>query len=72
MVHFKKHVINFEFEKEPKMRFFDFGAFQIIFQMISHGKIMLFGGISLYFSYFVMTGHVAITLRTVHDLSDVT
>ena len=33
-------------EKEPKMKFFDFGAFQKIMKMPSHGKIlfrMLFG-----------------------------
>ena len=42
----KMHVINFEREKEPKMKFFDFWAFQNFKQMLSHDKIifhMLFG-----------------------------
>ena len=42
----KMHVINFKTEKEPKMIFFDFGAFQINMQMPSHDKMifqMLFG-----------------------------
>ena len=40
------HVINFKAEKEPKMKLFDFGAFQNLKQMLSHDKIifhMLFG-----------------------------
>ena len=40
------HVINFKTEKEPKIKFFDFGAFQINGQMESHDNIifhMLFG-----------------------------
>ena len=40
------HVINFWTEKEPKMKIFDFGAFQKIRKMLSHDKIlfhMLFG-----------------------------
>ena len=40
------HVINFKTEKKPKIKFFDFGAFQINGQMESHDKIifhMLFG-----------------------------
>ena len=43
---YKKHVINFKTERELKMKFFDFGAFQIKMQMPSHDKIvlqMLFG-----------------------------
>ena len=39
-------MINFETENEPKMKFFDFGAFQKIEKMLSHDKIlfhMLFG-----------------------------
>ena len=36
----KKHVINFEKEKELKMKFFDFGAFQNKMQMPSHDKII--------------------------------
>ena len=31
-----EHVINFKIEKEPKMKFFDFGAFQKIRKMLSH------------------------------------
>ena len=27
----KKHVINFKTEKEPKMKFFDFGAFKMAY-----------------------------------------
>ena len=34
------HVINFKTENEPKMKFFDFGAFQINEQMPSHDKII--------------------------------
>ena len=34
------HVINFRTEKEPKMKFFDFGAFQINGQMPSHDEII--------------------------------
>ena len=34
------HVINFITEKEPKMKFFDFGAFQNEMQMLSHHKII--------------------------------
>ena len=39
-------MINFKTENEPKMKFFDFGAFQKIEKMPSHDKIlfhMLFG-----------------------------
>ena len=36
--HLKKHVINLKTEKEPKMKFFDFGAFQNKIQMPPHGK----------------------------------
>ena len=36
----KKHVINFKAEKEPKMKFFDCGAFQNKMQMPSHDKII--------------------------------
>ena len=39
-------MINFKTEIEPKMKFFDFGAFQKIEEMLSHDKIlfhMLFG-----------------------------
>ena len=36
----EKHVINFKTEKEPKMKFFDFGAFQNKMQMSSHDKII--------------------------------
>ena len=46
MGHLKKHVIYFKTEKEPKMKFFDFGAFQKIMKMLSREKIifhMLFG-----------------------------
>ena len=42
----EKHVINFKTEKEPKMKFFDLGAFQNKMQMQSHDKIIfhvLFG-----------------------------
>ena len=42
----KMHMINFKIENEPKMKFFDFGAFQKIEKMLSHDKIlfhMLFG-----------------------------
>ena len=42
----KQHVINFKTEKETKMKFFDFWAFQNKMQMPSHDKIifhMLFG-----------------------------
>ena len=42
----KKHVINFEKEKEPKMKFIDFWTFHNFMQMLSHAKIifhMLFG-----------------------------
>ena len=41
-----KHVINFLTEKEPKMKFFDFGAFQKIRKILSREKYifhMLFG-----------------------------
>ena len=41
-----QHVINFKTENEPKMKFFDFRAFQKIEKMPSHDKIlfhMLFG-----------------------------
>ena len=40
------HVINFKTENEPKMKFFNFGAFQKIAKMPSHDKVlfhMLFG-----------------------------
>ena len=40
----------FKTEKEPKMKFFDFGAFQINGQMPSHDKIifhMLFGAFEM-------------------------
>ena len=33
-----KHVINFKTQKEPKMKFFDFGASQEISKMLSHDK----------------------------------
>ena len=39
-------MINFKTEKEPKIKFIDFGAFQNFKQMLSHDKIifhMLFG-----------------------------
>ena len=39
-------MINFKTENEPKMKFFDFAAFQKIEKMLSHEKIlfhMLFG-----------------------------
>ena len=39
-------MINFKTENEPKMKFFDFGAFQKIEKMLSHDQIlfhMLFG-----------------------------
>ena len=39
-------MINFKTENEPKLKFFDFGAFQKIEKMPSHDKIlfhMLFG-----------------------------
>ena len=36
----KKNVINFQTKKEPKMKFFDFGAFQNKMQMSSHDKII--------------------------------
>ena len=42
----KMHVINFLTEKEPKMKFFDFGAFQKIRKILSREKYifhMLFG-----------------------------
>ena len=42
----KMHVINFKTGKEPKMKFFDFWAFQNFKRMLSHDKIifhMLFG-----------------------------
>ena len=45
MRHFKKSARD-ETEKEPKMKSFDFGAFQKIMKMLSHDKInfhMLFG-----------------------------
>ena len=32
------HVIKYKTEKEPKMKFFDFGAFQKIIKMLSHDK----------------------------------
>ena len=41
-----EHVINFETEKEPKMKFIDFGAFQNFRRILSHDKFiihMLFG-----------------------------
>ena len=38
--HLKKHVINLKTEKEPKMKFFDFGAFQNKMQLPSHDKII--------------------------------
>ena len=34
------HVINFKIEKEPKMKFFDFGAFQKIMKTLSRDKIL--------------------------------
>ena len=40
------HVINFKTQKEPKMKFIDFWAFQNFVQLLSHDKIifhMLFG-----------------------------
>ena len=40
----KKHVINFKTEKEPKMKFFDFGAFKKMHMPLSEKYIhMLFG-----------------------------
>ena len=42
----KKHITSFKTKNEPKMKFFDFGAFQIKMQMSSQDKIvlhMLFG-----------------------------
>ena len=45
--HFRKlALINFKTQKEPKMKFFDFGAFQKIKKMVSREKIIfhkLFG-----------------------------
>ena len=38
--HLKKHVINLITEKEPKMKFFDFGAFQNKMQMPLPDKII--------------------------------
>ena len=35
----KKHVINFKTEKEPEMKFFDFGSFQNKMQMLSHDNL---------------------------------
>ena len=49
-------MITFKTEKEPKIKFFDFGAFQKIMKMVSREKIifhMLFGashGIPVYIS----------------------
>ena len=34
----KKHVTSFKTKNEPKMKAFDFGAFQIKMQMSSHDK----------------------------------
>ena len=36
----KLHGTNVKTEKGPKIKFFDFGAFQIILQMLSHDKII--------------------------------
>ena len=45
-------MINFKTEKEPKMKFFDFGAFQNKMQIPSHDKIIfhvLFGAFHITF-----------------------
>ena len=42
----ERRVINFKTEKEPKMKLFDFWAFQNFMKMLSHDKIifhMLYG-----------------------------
>jgi len=39
MGNLKKHVINIKKEKEPKIKLFDFEAFRIITEMLSHDKI---------------------------------
>ena len=42
------------FEKESKMKFFDFGAFQIKMQLISHDKILL----QMFFGAFHITSRI--------------
>ena len=49
-------MINFTTEKEPKIKLFDFGAFQIIMQMLSHYKII----------FHVLFGAFHITSRIFH------
>ena len=54
------HVI--KTENEPKMKLFDFGAFQINMKMPSHDKIIfhiLFWGISYYFPYRNVIGSIS-------------
>ena len=44
----KMHVINFKTANEPKLKFFDFWAFEIIMQMISHDQIIF----NMFFGHF--------------------
>ena len=46
-------MINFKTEKEPKIKFFDFGTFQIKMQKLSHDKIIL----HMHFRAFQITSH---------------
>ena len=50
-----EHVINFKTEREPKMKFFDFGAFQKIMQILSHHVIhMTKSSFTWFLGYFIL------------------
>ena len=56
--HFKKlGCDHLKTEKEPKMKFFDFGTFQKIMRMLSHVKII----------FHMLFGALHITLRNIND-----
>ena len=59
-------MINFKTGNEPKMKLFDFGAFQNFKQMLSHDKIifhMLFGA-------FQVTPRISVTCQSVYISSE--
>ena len=45
------HVIIFKTDNEPEIKFFNFGAFQKIMQLLSHDKIIFY----MFFGHFMMT-----------------
>ena len=60
MGHLKRHVINFQTEKEPKMKFFGFGAFQNKMQIDHH---MTKSSSTCFFGHFILLP-VSINNRT--------